>query len=191
MANNNVDEQVYSHIIILPYQWLHFLHTSKHSYVHRTCSIRWCSQAHIITQCRHRTFTVPLGTLLKGVAHSTHMCVFVCLKHVYPIFNALLSHCWFVPATPTTKLVSIVSNAIFVILIKTIYRSKNFNPMLLNGCLLPISLFRSPYSQSTSCHSPFLFVWISFVTFAIWSKFINHIRKNKQWHTHKQHLQLT
>lgn len=83
MANNNVDEQVY--IIILPYQWLHFLrsHTSKHSHEHRTYPIRWCSQAHIITPCRNGTFAVPLGTLL------THMCVYLFVWNTCIPFSTL------------------------------------------------------------------------------------------------------
>lgn len=194
MENNNVDEQVYSHIIILPYQWLHFLRS--HTHTHRN------TRTYIV----HTPFDdVHKHILLRNVDTAplqcatwytcVCVCVFVCLKHVYPIFNALLSHCWCVQAlqfytnNPTGVYLSSQTPYLLFSLRQSI-DPKILTQCFLNASLLPICLFQSPYSQSTPCHStPSSSFRLNFICnicnlIQIWC----HIRQNKQTNTH---LQLT
>lgn len=137
-------------------------------------------------------YTMSTPHLCSTTWYTAHTYVCICLfgTRVSNFQRSFIALLMCTTATPTTKRVSIVSDAVFVILIKTIYRSKNFNPMLLSACLLPICLFQSPYSPIHSSTLPLtllLFVWISFVTFAIWSKFDATFAKTNK-HTPTTHL---
>lgn len=161
-------------------------HTHTWAHLHTPYSLMFTS-AYCNTMCRHSS-----AAPIHGVVYSNRWHVCICSKHVYPIFNALLSHCWFAhKLLQPTKWYLFVSDAVFAVLIKTIYRSENFNPMVLNVFAAPSNLSIHPippYHSLPWSSRPICLNFIRYICnlIQIWC----HIRKNKQTNTPKTYLQL-